>query len=131
LQSGDLQQGDDPLPVDLDRDFAIAFGDASSQFGEKQQAAGSDELVVLSVLEAERQNAKIAQIGFVNTGKALGQLGANPQKTGREGGMFAARSLPVIVAPNDSHRPVASTFAGEIRSKPGIDELTQGLNVGA
>ena len=59
------------------------------------------QVVISRILEDQRQDAEIDQIGLVDAGKALDDLGPDSQIAGGNGRMFTGRALAVILTADD------------------------------
>ena len=98
-----------------DGDFRITFFDVFSDVGENDFRPFVDAVMVPGVTESEWKNAKVTEIGFMNTGKALCQFGPHAKVSGRQGRVFPAGTLAVVPASHDESTAPLSGSLGKPR----------------
>ena len=131
LSAGDIQQCGNLPAVDEHGNFTCSALYQVPYIGKRDLVPLIEQVHIGRIFENQRQYAEIDQIGLVNAGKTFDYLGANPEITGRNGGMFTGRTLPVVFAADDD---TVSCRLGACR-KFGIqlfeDMLADGRNVAA
>src|SRR5580704_14496255 len=102
----------------LDAAFDRLPGRHLLQTDQADAVVDADAVVIRPVLEGQRQEALLFQVGFVDPREAAGDYRRAAQEARRQGGVLAAAALAVIVVA-DRHPPdaVRLVVAGELADR--------------
>ena len=98
LSYGQIQDRINSPPIHLNRDFPVTSLDFRLDISEHHLGILPEDIIFFGIGKGEWENAGVAEVRFVYTGKALYDFSADPQIARDQCGMLAARTLAVILA---------------------------------
>src|SRR4030066_533778 len=107
------------------------FPKCASEMGDSEMISLLNLRKLIKILQGQGKNSKVDQIGTMNAGIGLCEDSFDPEVHGRQGSVFAARTLPIIFTSQNKSTAQLFCLLKKIRIQSLKEVLRNGRNIGS